>query len=193
MSEQRLLTTREIASYCGVSFRTVIRWIERGELHGHRLPGRGDYRIPITQFYRFLEKNNMPIPQTLRTIEQSTILIIEDDPLVAKALMRQIHRIGLQYIWAKNGFQAGLMLFEHKPALITLDIDLPGLSGQDVFQMIQRHDALSHVKTLVVSAQPEHILESMLLAGADAYIKKPFDNHDLTEKIKHLIGIKNGE
>ena len=36
-------TTGEIAKFVGVNFRTVIRWIERGQLDGYKLPGRGDH------------------------------------------------------------------------------------------------------------------------------------------------------
>ncbi|TNF38926.1 MAG: response regulator, partial [Gammaproteobacteria bacterium] len=41
----KTLTTGDIARYCQVNFRSVIRWIERGLLKAHKLPGRGDNRV----------------------------------------------------------------------------------------------------------------------------------------------------
>ncbi|MDO6805884.1 helix-turn-helix domain-containing protein, partial [Wenyingzhuangia sp. 1_MG-2023] len=57
---KQVLTTGEVAKYCGVNFRTVIRWIERGHLEAYKLPGRGDNRVPVAGFVRFLQSNEMP-------------------------------------------------------------------------------------------------------------------------------------
>jgi excisionase family DNA binding protein len=65
--EKRTLTTGEIAQYCGVNFRTVIRWIKRGYLDAFQLPGRGDNRIEVEDFLVFLKKNNIPIPKEFRS------------------------------------------------------------------------------------------------------------------------------
>lgn len=65
MNEKRALTTGEIAKFCGVNFRTVIRWIEKGYMSAYKLPGRGDNRVTIDEFLRFLESNNMPVPDSL--------------------------------------------------------------------------------------------------------------------------------
>ena len=43
--KKEILTTGDIAKYCNVNFRTVVRWVERGLLKSHKLPGRGDNRI----------------------------------------------------------------------------------------------------------------------------------------------------
>jgi excisionase family DNA binding protein len=50
VTDKQALTTGEAAKYCGVNFRTVIRWIERGHLDAYKLPGRGDNRIPVDTF-----------------------------------------------------------------------------------------------------------------------------------------------
>lgn len=59
---QRLLTTGEIRSDCGVLFRTVLRWIAQGRFQSHRLPGgRGDDRVRLTDFLHFLRRHGFPI------------------------------------------------------------------------------------------------------------------------------------
>ena len=59
------LTSSEAARICGVSFRTVIRWIERNELQGYRLPGRGDYRVLATELRRFMKLHGIPDPEDM--------------------------------------------------------------------------------------------------------------------------------
>ena len=59
------LTTGEIAQYCDVNSRTVIRWIKRGHLRAYQLPGRGDNRIALEDFLAFLAAHGMPVPREL--------------------------------------------------------------------------------------------------------------------------------
>lgn len=62
------LTTGEVASFCDVNFRTVIRWIKRGHLKAYQLPGRGDNRIVIKDFLQFLVEHSMPIPDQFQPL-----------------------------------------------------------------------------------------------------------------------------
>ena len=74
---KEVLTTGEAAKYCGVSFRTVIRWVEQKKLKGYSLPGRGDKRILMVDLIEFLNANAMPIPQEL-VKTNDRILIVDD-------------------------------------------------------------------------------------------------------------------
>ena len=59
------LTTTQVAQYCGVHFRTVIRWITKGLLAAYQLPGRGDNRVRIQDLANFMLEHDMPIPEEL--------------------------------------------------------------------------------------------------------------------------------
>lgn len=72
MWEKTCLTTGEAARFCGVNFRTVIRWIKRGHLRAYQLPGRGDNRIETKEFLAFLARNEMPVPEELRELMAAT-------------------------------------------------------------------------------------------------------------------------
>ena len=63
------LSSGEIASLCGVSPRTAIRWIEKGLIDSYRLPGGGDNRVRFDDFIKFLNQNNMPIPEGIMPLE----------------------------------------------------------------------------------------------------------------------------
>ncbi len=62
----KTFTTGDIALMCDVNLRTVIRWIERGSLQAHKLPGRGNNRVIETDFLQFLHTHGMPVPLELK-------------------------------------------------------------------------------------------------------------------------------
>lgn len=59
-----ILTTSDVAAYCHVTSTTVSRWIKRGYLQAHSTPG-GHFRVLRADFRAFLERNRMPIDETL--------------------------------------------------------------------------------------------------------------------------------
>ena len=57
MTKAKTLTTGDIAQYCDVNLRTVIRWIDNGSLKGYKLPGGGNNRVTVKDFVAFLNEN----------------------------------------------------------------------------------------------------------------------------------------
>ena len=186
--KQDLLTTGDIGKYCGVHFRTVLRWIERGELKAFKLPGgRGDHRVTVAEFVDFLERNGMPVPESLAP-GPARVLITDDDANMARAIERTLKRAGYETQIALDGLQAGVLLETFKPQLLTLDLNMPGLSGQDVLGFIRANSANRGLKILVVSATNEPELRGTLALGADDYVLKPFTNETLLAKAGALLG-----
>lgn len=185
-SKSKALTTGEVAKYCDVNFRTVIRWIERGVLQAYKLPGRGDNRIPVESFMKFLKENQMPIPADLQSTNNK-ILIIDDQLEMARSIARILRRLGYQTETAENGFIAGVLLLSYKPALVTLDLRMPGLNGFDVLKFIRGREELLDLKVLVVSGEHSVELEKAVAEGADDALSKPFNNSDLEDKVKRLL------
>src|SRR3712207_9067999 len=56
-----VLTTGEVAKICSVAPRTVSKWFDSGALHGYRIPGSKDRRIPLNQLIRFMKQHGMPL------------------------------------------------------------------------------------------------------------------------------------
>lgn len=182
----KFLTTGEIAIYCDVNLRTVIRWIDKGSLKGYKLPGGGNNRVKMEDFIDFLHSNNLPIPDEL-VPSKTKILIIDDEPEVAKAIKRVTTRAGYDVIVACGGFQAGTMLALHKPALMTLDLSMPGLDGFDVIQFTKQESSIAQTKILVISALNQESLGKALQMGADAVLSKPFSHAELLDSITTLL------
>lgn len=183
----RMLTTGEAADYCGVSFRTVSRWVERGLLRGFELPGRGDKRIESEEFVRFLRQHGMPVPEELQP-ESVTALVVDDDPSMANAMARVLRRSGIEPHVANDGLSAGVLLEQYKPALILLDLQMPGLSGTQVLRFVRAAPRLAGIKILIVSGMPREDLEGAMENGADGYLEKPFPDVALREKVFQLLG-----
>ena len=185
---QESFSTGEIAKFCQVNLRTVIRWIEAGKIKGYKLPGRGNNRVSRAELLRFMQEYDMPIPDVLsQPAISDTILIIDDEAPFANAIQRALRKANYATVIANGGFQAGVMLKSFKPTLITLDLSMPGLSGYDVIAFIRSQEDLTNTKILVISALPSHKLKEALEAGANDVLSKPFDNKTLLNKVANLI------
>ena len=93
---------------------------------------------------------------------------------------------------ADDGFQAGSLLREHLPCVMTLDLNMPGVSGYDVIEHVRMSPELRTTKILVVSAMPEEELQKAISIGADDVLPKPFQPNDLAAKVLQLAGTEIG-
>lgn len=183
-----VLTSSEAARLCGVSFRTVIRWVERGQLQAYKLPGRGDHRIPVADLRRFMRANGIPEPAELQREMPRRVLIVEDEPNMARAIGRVLKRDGFETTIANDGFQAGLLLHSYKPGLMTLDIRMPRVDGSSVLRSLCENPLPFACKVLVISADTADRLEQARVLGADAVLGKPFTNQELLTAVRSLYG-----
>jgi len=187
MQAKQILTTGEIAKYCGVNFRTVIRWIERGRLKAYQLPGRGDNRVSVEDFLEFLRVNNMPIPDDFSQKDRR-VLIVESDPNVARQVEGTLQQSGFQTSIASDGFHAGSLLGTFRPSVMLLDLKIPGLSPKDVVRFVRKAGGSDRVKVVLVS--PENggnEVENVRSTGADDFIRRPFSSEELVAKVNQLL------
>ncbi len=180
------LTSREAGQYCGVSFRTVIRWVERGELRAYRLPGRGDYRVSLDELQAFMQRHGLPEPPAQEPPSQR-VLIVDDDPPMAAAIQRVLKRAGYDTLTAVDGFQAGSLVHTFAPALMTLDLRMPGLDGFGVLQFLRDARLFPSLKILVISGDTQERLSDALAKGAHEAIAKPFSNEQLRATVQRLL------
>ncbi len=183
------LTTGDIAKYCDVNQRTVIRWLDKGALKGFKLPGRGNNRVKVEDFIRFLKENGMPIPEEFSEAAEKRILVVDDERPVANAIKRVLRPVSSKIEIAEAGFEAGTKLIMHRPDLMTLDLSMPGMNGFEVIRYVRDNEEIAETKILVISALGPAELDKALACGADMALSKPFDNDVLVEKVSTLLGI----
>ncbi len=185
--ETETLTTGEVAKHCGVHFRTVIRWIEKGYLKAYQLPGRGDNRVQLSDFVEFLKKNSLPIPAAFQPLSKR-VLIVDDEEAMTQSLQRTLRKEGFETKTASDGFKAGIMMGLFSPTLITLDIQMPHVDGFEVIRFVRSQPQLKDTKILVISGVTESELKRAVDTGANDYLAKPFDQAVLIQKINQLVG-----
>lgn len=177
-----ILTTGEVARYCGVTLRTVINWINKGLLVSHQLPGtRKDNRIMAKDLVAFMNENAMPVPDELAHAQKNNrAMIVDDDKLLAKSLARTLSAHGFDVTIAHDGFEAGLKYNAIKPALMFLDLQMPRVSGYSVLEQLRDR---KNCKIIVYSGMGEDALNKALSLGADFALAKPFDEDELKKVI----------
>jgi DNA-binding response OmpR family regulator len=117
------------------------------------------------------------------------ILIVEDEDDVFE-LLNTIFNDPVDYevFWAKDGHEALKIAQVEKPAMILLDVLLPGLSGYEVCRLIKSNPALSSVRVLMLSGMTQYQdYQKAQEAGADDFIAKPFSSNTLLKKVEELL------
>lgn len=119
-----------------------------------------------------------------------TVLVVEDDRQIRRVVRGYLEQAGLRVLAAADG-ESGLALAQHeKPALIVLDLMLPGLDGWEITRRLrQNHDpALANMYILMLTArvdEPERIMGLQL--GADDYMLKPFSPRELVARVQAAL------
>lgn len=116
------------------------------------------------------------------------ILIIEDDPRIAKLIRYNLEKAGFGCLQASDGENAFEELNRHKIRLIVLDIMLPGMDGFELCKEIKRKPAWGSIPILMLTARAEEIDRVLgLELGADDYMVKPFSPRELVLRIKAIL------
>jgi DNA-binding response OmpR family regulator len=114
------------------------------------------------------------------------ILLAEDDPLLGDGLRAGLKQLGFQVDWVRDGEAAERELRAQSYAACVLDLGLPRKDGLDVLAAIRRAGILTPVLVLTArDAVPERIRG--LDVGADDYVVKPVDLHELAARLRALV------
>lgn len=182
------LTTGQIAEFLSLTPRTIQRYINNGVLKAHKLPGRGNNRVSVQDFANFCEDHAVPCPEQVEALlEKPKVLVIEDDLEMLKSMGRIIRQSNWEPILAADGFQAGKLLHEHCPSVMTLDVNIPGINGLDILKFTREQPGFSHIKIIIVSGSANQYLHTAIIDGADAIVQKPFKNEVLIKTISDLL------
>jgi signal transduction histidine kinase len=122
------------------------------------------------------------------------ILTVDDNEALRYSLVRCLRDAGYYTLEAKTGEEA-LALAANQPDLITLDVNLPGMSGFEVCRKLKSDPATAHIPVLHISAtciDPESRVRG-LAGGADAYLAEPIDRGELVATVGALLRLKNAE
>ena len=118
------------------------------------------------------------------------VLIIEDDPDIAESLRYYLEREGLKAQVAETG-EKGLQAAIHSqnaPALIILDLMLPGMNGSELCRRLRREPQTRRTPIIMLTAKASEAERiSGLDLGADDYITKPFSVRELMARVRAVL------
>jgi two-component system OmpR family response regulator/two-component system response regulator QseB len=124
-----------------------------------------------------------------RTTEQTRpvrILLVEDDPLLGDGLRAGLRQLGFQVDWVRDGIAAERELRSDAYAATVLDLGLPMQDGMDVLAHVRAAGVTLPVLVLTArDAVPDRVRG--LDAGADDYLVKPVDLHELAARLRALV------
>ncbi|MCA9284062.1 MAG: response regulator [Phycisphaerales bacterium] len=186
-ADKQVFTTGEAAEICGVSQQTIIRCFDSGRLQGFRVPGSKFRRIPRAELIRFMRANDIPL-SPLEGLRKR-ILVVDDDPAILEMLEEVLGADDrFEVRTASTGYDAGLLTEQFKPQLILLDYMLPDLNGNVVCQRLRANPDFNDTKIVIISGVVnQQEIDQLLVAGANDFIKKPFDIKRLVARVAELV------
>lgn len=187
---KNLFTTGEAAEVCSISQQTIIRCFDAGRLDGFRIPGSKFRRIPRESLIKFMKENSIPLGNI--DSGKRKVLVVDDDAEIVELIVDVLTRDGrFEVKSASSGYDAGILTEQFRPELMLLDYMLPDINGNVVCQAVKRNPELAGTKVIIVSGvvnQSE--IDELMNAGAEDFIRKPFDISELVEKIAGVLQMK---
>ncbi len=182
-----LFTTGEAADICNVSQQTIIRCFDAGRLNGFRIPGSRFRRIPRESLVKFMKDNSIPLNNI--STGKKKVLIVDDDTEILELMVDVLVRDGrFDVKTASSGYDAGILTQQFRPDLIILDYMLPDVNGNVVCHTIKKNPDFANTKIIIVSGvvnQDE--IKDLRGAGAEDFVKKPFNISELVDKISNAL------
>jgi CheY-like chemotaxis protein len=118
------------------------------------------------------------------------ILVVDDQPDAVRLVTAMLEPYGFDIRAASSGEEALALLTTDHPDLILLDVVMQGISGYDVCRAIRENEATSYLPVVMLTADRDQDKVAGLDAGADDFIVKPFERHELLARVRSLLRIK---
>jgi DNA-binding response OmpR family regulator len=123
---------------------------------------------------------------------KTKILVVEDDPHILMGLEEVLKSDGFDVAVCNRGDQAIQAVAKHRPALVLLDVMLPGLSGYDICKQLRSKKLATPILMLTAKGQEIDKVVGLDL-GADDYVTKPFGVRELLARIHALLRRAGGD
>jgi DNA-binding response OmpR family regulator len=113
------------------------------------------------------------------------VLVVDDEPIVRDVVVRYLERDGYTTLQASDGETALGLLEAESPALVVLDVMLPGVGGLELCRWIRSRSDLPIVMLTARGEEADRIVGLEL--GADDYLTKPFSPRELAVRVRNLL------
>jgi DNA-binding response OmpR family regulator len=115
----------------------------------------------------------------------TSVLVVDDEPIVRDVVTRYLRRDGFETLEAATGEEARDLFQSRSPALVVLDVMLPGANGLDLCHWIR---TTSSVPVILLTARGDEADRIVgLELGADDYVTKPFSPRELAVRVRNVL------
>jgi CheY-like chemotaxis protein len=119
---------------------------------------------------------------------QKTILIVDDQPFFITMQQNMLQRQGYRVLSASNGTEGLAQAKKHKPDIILLDVEMPGVDGIEVCRQVKEDPELKHIPVIILTAtQDPKLNERSFKAGAEITILKSVPGERLLNMLRLSI------
>ena len=123
--------------------------------------------------------------------DQVTILVCDDEPQMRALIRATLERSGHDLVEATNGDEAIAMAREARPALILLDMMMPGRTGLQVIEELRRDGQFADTRIVMLTARTQASDRSAAASvGADRFLAKPFSPLELLALVDELLAAR---
>lgn len=121
-------------------------------------------------------------------MENTKILIADDEPFIVRSLAFILRREGLETAVARDGEETVDKARALRPRILFLDIMMPKRNGVEICRMIKQDPSTRPIYVIMLTAKgQDEDKRNSLLAGADEYITKPFSPRQVVTRVREIL------
>ena len=117
------------------------------------------------------------------------ILVVDDEPDVRELVVHRMRRSGYDVISAKNGEEGMELALSEAPALVIADVMMPRVDGFELTRRLRGDERTRRIPVILLTAKAQEADVSQGFdAGADDYLRKPFNPDELVARVRAVLG-----
>jgi excisionase family DNA binding protein len=181
LGETDWLTLGQAARYLGVAQSTIRKWSDNGRVRAFKTPGR-HRRYRRDDLDAFLQRS---APESHAG---PTVLIVDDDERLREYVRVNLEMEGYTVHEAGSAEEGMKVLDELRPDLVLLDVMMPKVDGWEMLQLMHERHGVGSIPVVMFSGKvDEAVADQAAERGAQGFIGKPFDPHELIAQTKQLL------
>ena len=182
--EPEWMTLGQAAKFLGVAQSTLRTWSDHGRVPTFYTPGR-HRRYRRGDLETFLVRSGPGRQQG-----GPAVLVVDDDAGMRELVRLQLEREGYSVQEAASAAEGLASIEARKPELILLDVMMPHVDGWEMLRRIQDQYGAGAIPVVMFSGQVDEEAQRQAAAvGAQAFVGKPFDLHQLIEQTKQIAPV----
>jgi len=173
------LTLGQAAKFLGVAQSTIRKWSDQGRVPAFYTPG-GHRRYRRRDLEAFLDRSG-PGSKAGGPL----VLVVDDDPQLREFMRVNLEMEGYTVREASSAEEALGSIEDQPPALVLLDVVMPGVDGWEMLRRVQERHGVGSIPVIMFSGKVDEA--DVAARGAQGFIGKPFDPTQLIESTKQLL------